>query len=720
MSEMYSSQSGSYGNYLAQRQTDEIKKSIKSASIQQSVTTALSTGYLGSKIDSVNNSIERMSTGIQTSINQNTLTVAASSIMLNNTFHEGFDSINNTLDLGFAGVQRSVGFMSASMSAGFSGLTDTIERWGGKICDKLDAIHDIVNNPLLTASRELYRRAATNASKQFFEEALEDIKGAVEKNKTDYISWGLMGKIYLFGISEFGNVVDVPKALEALKNACKYISPDIDESSEAKKMASEYYFYLAYAYYILSNESRIANKQDEVTKYLEESVRANAKSYVLSNTMFESAYNQARDYALLGKKENALKKLEEAIRKDGFYSIKALGDADFSEIADDIIVLIKKLRDELYSNFQDIFPDVKNIAENYEFVGGSYCDSVRDSFFNALNIKPDTEYLDIRVSYDVCIDVLDKIKNKAVPLDMEVFNSTKQSDNGKLKIAVFAFTETTNIKEMTDILKIRTISESDNHESISFESTSRWSCFYGCYSNTYKNCITNRYYVSDSDKYIGCCVTFLSNRYGKIGKVVQLEGIENIDKKFWNDFDTSYEHGSELTFHTYEEYKTINCPGSVENRDSYVDVYTYTWNLDENTTLTIPDLHKNGQRKIIVRQRGIVTKKYFDEYNSKLQKIFEEKEEAENKAERERLGDEIDKSEANLNSLREEPPILIKRIKETKICSILGFVLLEAGVLFMLFGPRGVGIGFAKLALMIIAWTFCDYAKALSGRDRIK
>lgn len=624
MSEMYSSQSGSYGNYLSQRQTDEIKKSIKSASIQQSVTTALSTGYLGSKIDSVNNSIERMSTGIQTSINQNTLTVAASSIMLNNTFHEGFDSINNTLDLGFAGVQHSLGCMSASMSAGFSGMSDTIERWGSEICDKLDAIHDIVNNPLLTVSRELYRRAASNASKQFFEEALEDIKGAVEKNKTDYISWGLMGKIYLFGMSEFSNVVDVPKALEAFKTACKYISPDIDESYEAKKMASEYYFYLAYAYYILSNESRIANKQDEVTKYLEESVRANAKSYELSDTMLESIYNQARDYVLLGQKENALKKLEESIRKDGFYSIKALGDADFSGVTDDIVALIKRLRDELYSKFQKIFSDVKNIAENYEFVGGSYCDSVREPFFNALNIKADTEYLDIRISNDVCIDVIDKIKNNTLPLDMEVFNSTKQSDNGKLKIAAFTFKKTTNIKEISDILEKPVISESDKYESDLFGGFSRGYPFAYCYSNAYKNCITNRYYNFDSDKYYGCCVTFLSNKYGKIGKVIELEGIENIDKKFWKDFDTSYDPGSELLFYTYEEYKDINHPGSVENKDSYVRLYTYTWNLDENTTLTIPALHKNEQGKIIVNQRGIVTKKYFDEYNSKLQKILED------------------------------------------------------------------------------------------------
>ena len=172
--------------------------------------------------------------------------------MLKKTFNEGFDAVNNKLDLGFAGISSEIGAMTAAMTAGFDQMKVTLDYWGNEICDKLDAIHDIVNNPLLTASRELYRRAVANAKKQFFEEALEDIKGAVEKNKTDYISWGLMGRIYLFGVSEFSNAIDVPKALEAFTNACKYISPDTDESEEAKKMASEYYFYAAYANYILA------------------------------------------------------------------------------------------------------------------------------------------------------------------------------------------------------------------------------------------------------------------------------------------------------------------------------------------------------------------------------------------------------------------------------------------------------------------------------------
>lgn len=370
MSEIYSSASGSYSSYLSQRQTDEIKQQVQKSANQQMFATAMTGYYLGTKIDSVNQNIVRMSTGIQNSINQNTYTIAASAEMLKETFDAGFDAINSKLDMGFAGVTNAIGAMSASMTAGFNAVSAAIDSWGSKICEKLDAIHDIVNNPLLTASRELYRRAAKNSEKKFYEEALEDIKSAIEKNQTDYISWGLMGKLYLFGISEFSNVVDVPLALDAFKNACKYISPDIDESEEAKKMAAEFYFYLGYARYILANEKRIAGETIEYRALLEEASSTFGKSYTLSSTMAESLYNKTRCNSLLEKKEVVLEDLRFVIEQDPLYSIRVLSDPDFSGYTNEIINLISEMRDNLASEIQ------KDIIEfndfRYTFFGGNF------------------------------------------------------------------------------------------------------------------------------------------------------------------------------------------------------------------------------------------------------------------------------------------------------------------------------------------------------------
>lgn len=438
MSELYSSASGSYETYLSERQVDQITTTIKQSTDIQMMGMAATTGVLGAKLDSMNAKLKIIGTGLYTAVSKNTLQIAASTEMLKKTFNEGFDAVNNRLDLGFAGISSEFGAMNAAMTAGFDQMKVSLDYWGNEICDKLDAIHDIVNNPLLTASRELYRRAVANAKKQFFEEALEDIKGAVEKNKTDYISWGLMGRIYLFGVSEFSNAIDVPKALEAFTNACKYISPDTDESEEAKKMAAEYYFYAAYANYILANESRLANKAEDVKKYLEDSIKANAKSYALSNTMYEALYDKARAYSLLEQKDNTLKALEEAIRADGLYSVKALGDPDFKNIEEDIVVLITKLRDEMYSNVEKLKPEILDVIDKYEFVGGSYCDSIKDTVMSVPNLPNNLAYLDIRNVYETTTQLLNTIKNNNIPYDIPTYDEKIEISEKRCRFEDFA------------------------------------------------------------------------------------------------------------------------------------------------------------------------------------------------------------------------------------------------------------------------------------------
>lgn len=204
-------------------------------------------------------SIQNMEYGIRSDIRQSTYAIVASQEMLRQTFQQGFDSVNNTLQLGF-------GMMSAKMDE----LKGAIYQVGDKICNKLDEIHDIVNNPLLTASRELYRRALKNYQNGYFSEALEDIKQAVEKNKTDYISWELMGEIYLYGAGKFSNVINLDGAEKAFENAAKYINADLSSITETdtpklereklheiagfKNFVAKIFFELGYTRFLQSND----------------------------------------------------------------------------------------------------------------------------------------------------------------------------------------------------------------------------------------------------------------------------------------------------------------------------------------------------------------------------------------------------------------------------------------------------------------------------------
>lgn len=632
MSEIYSSASGSYSSYLSQRQTDEIKQQVQKSANQQMFATAMTGYYLGTKIDSVNQNLVRMSTGIQNSINQNTYTIAASAEMLKETFDAGFDAINNKLDMGFAGVTNAIGAMSASMTAGFNAVSAAIDYWGEKICEKLDAIHDIVNNPLLTASRELYRRAAKNSEKKFYDEALEDIKSAIEKNKTDYISWGLMGKLYLFGISEFSNVVDVPLALEAFKNACKYISPDIDESKEAKKMAAEFYFYLGYANYILSNESQLENKTDDVINYLQESVKANERSFSLSDTMLEAAYNQARSLTLLDKKEEALSILEDVIRTDGLYSIRALSDADLKTIESDVVLLIRNLRDEYKPVLKDV---INEFSENYECTCGNYSDFIKQ-LINKGNelISSDCQYLDIRSVFERFTYEFSKIKKSEEPVDIVVYEN-KYNDNGCYKFV--------------SPLKIEHFCENSSYEISAKFCAEGFSLWY-----PRKNIHKSQVIISE-DSHSGygyISLKLIQSSYGTKGNVVissykdEVEKIKN-EEIFVNEND----------FPRLKMQKD-NIDGSLSILLIYLskELRYCDWWLNENTVLRI-DI-KNT--RLVVLQRGIVSKDF-------LRKTEQEKKKEEEEAAQKKI-------EAQQRAL--ERAYEAKVAKKFRVIYIIGIIML--------------------------------------------
>jgi len=282
------------------------------------------------------NSIRDMEYGIRSDIRQSTYAIVASQQTLAQTFQHGFSSVNNTLEIGFD-----------RMSARMADIADSIDSMSDKICSKLDEIHDIVNNPLLTQSRELYRRALVNFEKGYYEEALEDIKAAVEKNKTDFISWNLLGQIYLFGAGKFSNVINLDEAENAFFNAAKYIDADIGRSKEADKLASEIYYYLGYTRLVKSNDMLAESKVDESNKKLIEAENASGRAYQISKENILAGYEQAKELHFLGKDDEALKIIEAIITAEPTFALKASNDKNFESMWNKIDELIARMRDEV-------------------------------------------------------------------------------------------------------------------------------------------------------------------------------------------------------------------------------------------------------------------------------------------------------------------------------------------------------------------------------------
>ena len=277
-------------------------------------------------IQTQTNAIQSMAMGVTSAIHESTYEIVASQQMLANTFSHGFNSVNNTINLGFGLVGNKIDVLSEDVSS------------------KLDEIQDILNNPRLTQSRELYREALRSYKRGFYEEALADCLGAIEKNKTDYISLYLLGLIYLYGAGENSNVINLDKAEEAFANAAKYIKPDIPKSNEAKLLASEIFYHLGFSQLAKSNDYLLENKTEFSNTKLLEAASASLQAYNLSKENLIAGYEHAKELHFLGKDDESIKLLEELIRKEKTFALKAINDKNLESIWSDIEQLIEKLK----------------------------------------------------------------------------------------------------------------------------------------------------------------------------------------------------------------------------------------------------------------------------------------------------------------------------------------------------------------------------------------
>lgn len=398
-----------------QANTDAIQNAANGirSDIRESTYATLRMGMgLSNDIQNNTNAIQDMATGLNSAIRENTYTLIASQRMLQETITQGFNAFSNAMGIGFDITNKNL----------------------AEAVIKLDEIHNILNNPLLTQSRELYRRALDNYKRGLYEEALEDGLGAVEKNKTDFISWYLLGHIYLFGAGKFSNVIDVDKAEEAFLNAAKYIDYDLGKSEEANSLGSEIYYYLGYARLIKSNDLLVENKNDESVKKLEEAEKASSESYRLSEKNLVALYEQAKELHFLGRDDEALQIVENLIRTEKNYAFRAANDKNFESLWNQIEDIIKRLADKLYNKMNLLLEDLS--AQVHQLTSSIYFSETVEShhLFQSLRINlphcsdvQNKDYFSIRDYYEkVVLDFKTLFEN-----GVYTFFKVRNQDRGK-------------------------------------------------------------------------------------------------------------------------------------------------------------------------------------------------------------------------------------------------------------------------------------------------
>jgi tetratricopeptide (TPR) repeat protein len=317
------------GNKLDEM-TGDITGSIEASTQSLVASQRASTMILGGKLDEMANDI----TG---SIEASTQSLVASQRVSTMILGGKLDNLNDTMKAGFTGlaggifeVSRQIGEMGSNINMRLVRLDDTVQKSANALCNKLDRISDILNNPSLTQSREYYARALTNYTKGFYEEALEEVRECTRINRVDYIAWFLTGKIYLFGQGDFSNVVDLNAAIQAFTQAVKYITPDSKAIPEARLLASEIFFHQALAKQNKVYDDLHNGNKEGTEQLLSEAAQAFEQSYNLSPKMLEALYNAARCYTGLGNIGEAIKCLEVLIREEPSYALKVELDPDFN------------------------------------------------------------------------------------------------------------------------------------------------------------------------------------------------------------------------------------------------------------------------------------------------------------------------------------------------------------------------------------------------------
>ncbi|GAB6392020.1 MAG: hypothetical protein MdMp014T_1393 [Treponematales bacterium] len=260
---------------------------------------------------------------------------------LDRTLQAGFNGLGDVMERGigvmergFSGVARQIGEMTSAMNYGFASLNDTVEMSSLSICAELREINRTLNRPLQTQAVELYTMAQEDYGNKLYEDARDKLLKSIDLHNTYYLTWFLLGKVYLFGEKgEFSaSVVNLDEAVKALTTAAKYAGAEAQNKEETRAWAAEIYFYLGLARYRKYYDflGKGGAEDAKAAAYLDETLRIFDRSWAYSSKMLEARYLGAACKMAKGDPAGAQAYLEQVIGADSHYAVKAAKDAAFA------------------------------------------------------------------------------------------------------------------------------------------------------------------------------------------------------------------------------------------------------------------------------------------------------------------------------------------------------------------------------------------------------
>ena len=225
------------------------------------------------------------------------------------------DRIADKIDIATREITEGFQELQATFDWGFTELIWQIEQEREVLKDILR----VLQAPLDTQAKELKKRAEYAYRNGWIDDALTDFLESEKKNRYDFTIYQNLGNIYLF------KKKDPDKSLEYYEKAAKYATPK-----------SSYY-------------TSVSLLHKGLVKYLQkdfnEAYKATLKAIELSPEFYEAHYQHAQYCASLGKYNEAIRHLKNAIVEgDKYYCVKADSEKDFDVMKEQLKSLFKELQ----------------------------------------------------------------------------------------------------------------------------------------------------------------------------------------------------------------------------------------------------------------------------------------------------------------------------------------------------------------------------------------
>lgn len=306
-------------------------------------------------IRDITGQVKSSSKALEVRVSEQTKALVASNQQLAREFGNGFDSINSTIEWGLnrleyvlQDVNASIDSLHADFNYSMGLLLEEVHIHNKLLTDllgKLDAIHKILESPMLTQAREFYNIGCERLSKGLLDKALEAFIQAENKNDTDFFTQFHIGKLYLYGIDDDDNVLDLEKAKKHLLLASRFAKAEITVDPSFARFAAEALLHASIAIYAQLGDKALVSDAGKTKQLLEEAKGLISEAVKLHPQLSESYYHAAKYSALLNEPQIAIPNLEDAITADRDYAVKVDIDHAFDPIRPHVLALLSKLKD---------------------------------------------------------------------------------------------------------------------------------------------------------------------------------------------------------------------------------------------------------------------------------------------------------------------------------------------------------------------------------------